>query len=233
MEPIRPDVDAFVLDWLKREPLSRNSFFELRDGNCRLMDPLTSQLAQSAPTWARLVAPTVEWFARELPHVARPRRSSVPARLTQQRRREAKGAAPLPSLKRGIRPDRICRNCGKGVGEYQTYCRDCGGEISRERMPDVARLGRVAAQKPEAPAKRSAIQKVRARARYDWKPSDQPSWLTEQFYRERIQPVLVSLSGTAIAKALNISRVYANHIRKGRMPHPRHWKSLSVLAKKE
>ena len=37
MEPIRPEVDAFVLDWIKRGPLPRNHFFEQRDGNCRLM----------------------------------------------------------------------------------------------------------------------------------------------------------------------------------------------------
>ena len=68
------------------------------------------------------------------------------------------------------------------------------------------------------------------KARWDWKPSDQPSWLTKRFYLEKIQPLLASLSGTAIAKALNVSRAYANEIRKGRLPHPRHWKALAVLS---
>ncbi|HEV2616376.1 MAG TPA: CRISPR-associated endonuclease Cas1 [Candidatus Acidoferrales bacterium] len=33
MEPIRPRVDAYVLDWLLRSPLRREWFFEQRDGN--------------------------------------------------------------------------------------------------------------------------------------------------------------------------------------------------------
>src|SRR5438132_5327266 len=40
MEPIRPQVDGFVLDWITREPLKRAWFFEQRDGNCRLMSTL-------------------------------------------------------------------------------------------------------------------------------------------------------------------------------------------------
>lgn len=31
MEVVRPDVDAFVLDWIKRGPLPRDHFFEQRD----------------------------------------------------------------------------------------------------------------------------------------------------------------------------------------------------------
>jgi CRISPR-associated endonuclease Cas1 len=230
MEPVRPDVDAFVLDWLKREPLSRNAFFEQRDGNCRLMDSLASKLSQSGPTWARLVAPIVEWFARELVHTAKPERSGVPARLTQQRRREAKGVAPLAKAKRGVRPDRICRNCGDALRGDKLLCKRCGDQNSMERMPDVARLGRMAAHEPDSQAKRSATQRINGLARYAWKSSDQPSWLTECFYLEKIQPTLASVSGTTIAKTLKVSRAYANHIRKGRLPHPRHWQALVRLA---
>ena len=141
MEPVRPEVDAFVLEWLKREPLSRNSFFEQRDGTCRLMDSLASKLSQTAATWARLVAPTVEWFARELPHVARPGRSGIPARLTQQHRREVKGAAPLPKVKRTPRPRKICLNCGAELRSDKTHCQRCSQHMSEERMPEVARMG--------------------------------------------------------------------------------------------
>src|SRR5204863_7747579 len=37
MEAIRPQVDAYVLDWILCQPLRREWFFEQRDGNCRLM----------------------------------------------------------------------------------------------------------------------------------------------------------------------------------------------------
>src|SRR5437899_2255279 len=39
MEPIRPQIDAYLLDWITREPLRKQWFFEKRDGNCRLMAP--------------------------------------------------------------------------------------------------------------------------------------------------------------------------------------------------
>ena len=48
MEPIWPRVDAFVLDWLRRDPLRREWFFEQRDGTCRLMALFASQLSESA-----------------------------------------------------------------------------------------------------------------------------------------------------------------------------------------
>jgi CRISPR/Cas system-associated endonuclease Cas1 len=39
MEAARPQVDAYLLDWITRQPLKREWFFEQRDGNCRLMGP--------------------------------------------------------------------------------------------------------------------------------------------------------------------------------------------------
>src|SRR5271166_233121 len=40
MEVVRPQVDAYLLDWITRQSLSREWFFEQRDGNCRLMATL-------------------------------------------------------------------------------------------------------------------------------------------------------------------------------------------------
>jgi CRISPR-associated protein Cas1 len=44
MEPIRPQVDAFLLDWLRRAPLQRKWFFEERNGNCRLTSGFAAAL---------------------------------------------------------------------------------------------------------------------------------------------------------------------------------------------
>src|SRR5439155_15900706 len=57
MEVVRPRVDAFVLDWLQREPLRRSDFWEDRNGNCRLVSALAVQLSQTAGTWRKFVAP--------------------------------------------------------------------------------------------------------------------------------------------------------------------------------
>jgi hypothetical protein len=157
-------------------------------------------------------------------------KSGESVRLTQRNRREAQGGESLPKVRPAPRPGRICLNCGEDLKGVKTYCKRCGEQISMQRMPDVARLGRVVAQAPVAQAKRSATQRINGLARYAWRSSGQPNWLTERYYVEKIRPVLPTLSGAAIAKALKVSRVYANHIRKGRLPHPRHWPALAKMA---
>jgi CRISPR-associated endonuclease Cas1 len=229
MEPIRPDVDAFVLDWLKREPLPRSWFFEQRNGNCRLMAGFASRLSQTASTWAHLAAPVAAWFARE---ISKPlsARHDLPAPPTQRNKRRVKGRSPLPEGKPVFKPQRVCRGCGKELDRRQTNCGQCAKDVNIERITDAARLGRVAAVAPEAQAKRAATQRIKAQARWDWKPSDQPTWITNHFYSEKIQPSLASISSSSIAKRLNVSYPYANDIRKGRAPHPRHWQALAELA---
>jgi CRISPR-associated endonuclease Cas1 len=114
MEPVRPQIDAYVLDWITREPLKREWFFEQRDGNCRLMGSFAARLSETAPTWGRAVAPYAEWVARTLwSRQGRTNREPAPpTRLTQQRRREVKGGSSGPLSEFVPRPERICRVCG-------------------------------------------------------------------------------------------------------------------------
>ena len=53
MEPVRPHVDAYLLDWITKQPLKREWFFEERNGNCRLLGSFVSRLSETAPIWAR------------------------------------------------------------------------------------------------------------------------------------------------------------------------------------
>jgi len=64
LETVRPSIEAWLLDWITREPLRRSDFFETGAGNCRLMSRLCSQLSETAPTWGKLVAPWAEYVAR-------------------------------------------------------------------------------------------------------------------------------------------------------------------------
>jgi len=63
----------------------------------------------------------------------------------------------------------------------------------------------------------------------EWSTSDQPSWLTAEFYAEKIQPRISSLSSGLITRELAVSRGYSAEIRQGRVPHPRHWLKLAKL----
>jgi len=231
MEPIRPDVDAFVLKWLRRDPFPRSNFFEQRDGNCRLMADFTSTLSQTAPTWARLVAPIAEWFAREISISGSKRPYNIPARLTQRHKREVRGGNPIPVANSPFKPKRLCRGCGREIEYRASHCKSCvRGILSANITKIAAKAGRVAALSPSAQIKRAATQKTNARARYDWNSSDQPVWLTSDFYSTKILPSLASVSSASIARRLSVSYSYADDIRKGRMPHPRHWRALAELA---
>jgi hypothetical protein len=66
MEPVRPQVDGWLLDFLARNHFARGDFFERADATVRLSSRVTRLLAETSPTWARAVAPVAEWVTAEL-----------------------------------------------------------------------------------------------------------------------------------------------------------------------
>jgi CRISPR-associated endonuclease Cas1 len=232
MEPVRPQVDAYLLDWLCRAPLHREWFFEQRDGNCRLMSSLASRLAETSHIWARAVAPFAEGIARSLWSMTTKRsRTEVPAtRLTQSRKREAKNILSEAHTKPISKPPALCRICGEGIKPGLKYCRGCVPTISRENIQEAAKLGRLATHKPQAQARRAATQRRQNAALKAWSPANKPDWLDERCYREKIQPRLAKITVPTILSALSVSEPYALRIRSGGcIPHPRHWLTLAKL----
>ena len=231
MEPVRPQVDAYLLDWIMREPLKRQWFFEMADGNCRLTAPFTAHLSETAPMWGRAVAPFAEWVTRALWSSSAKliRESAPPTRLTQRTKRETKGAPPLPQPIKAPPRENLCPECGKTIRPESTKCAHCAVDGATKNMLDAARIGRQTANGPEAQLKRANTQRKNALAQHAWKSSDQPAWLTEKFYAEKIQPLLTSTSAAAIARTISVSRWYAGRIREGYRPHPRHWQALAAL----
>ncbi len=232
MEAVRPQVDAYLLDWITRDPLKREWFSERPDGNCRLTGSLAVRLSETASMWGRAVAPVAEWLAQTLWNS--PRRNSVgnqilPTRLTQNRKRCAQGGAAQSVTTQPPHRENICRECGKTIQRGNTRCGNCRIETATGRMVDVARVGRLTAHGSQAQAKRSNTQRRNAISWHSWKASSQPAWLTDQLYSERIQPLLEQMSGTAIARAIGVTCAYGSRIRQGSRPHPRHWQALAQL----
>ena len=63
-----------------------------------------------------------------------------------------------------------------------------------------------------------------------WDPKSLPSWLTEECYVQRIQPLLRGKKVREIADAMHVSHPYAALVRSGRRRlHPRHWAALAEL----
>jgi CRISPR-associated endonuclease Cas1 len=218
MEPIRPQVDSYLLDLLARAPLQRKWFFEERDGNCRLMGEFAVQLSETSKIWRQALGPFAEWIAHTLwSATSQPVRAKAPAtRLTQNRKREAKEIPTTTPVVSVVNP--------------ATSHRDFASMVSRENSLEVRKPVRLNAHDPIAQARRANTQGRQATALRAWKPSDKPEWLSENFYREQIQPRLAKLEASTLASALSVSKPYATNIRVGRcIPHPRHWLTLARL----
>jgi CRISPR-associated endonuclease Cas1 len=231
LEPVRPQVEMWLLDWVAREPLRRCDFFETATGNCRLMARICTKLSETVPAWGKLVAPWAEYVARILWKEARPGRthnSSPPTRLTQRRRTEAKGKVWIAAVE-PPKTDHLCRGCGKTIRDGRNHCGKCAVTTATERLANAARIGRVAAQSPDARKKHAESERRHALARSSWDPASRPAWLTGDLFAQKIQPLLAKVSNSTIRSAIGVSRWYAGRIRQGYRPHPRHWQALVNL----
>jgi CRISPR-associated protein Cas1 len=233
MEPVRPQVDAFVFDWISGKALKREWFFEQRNGNCRLMADFASELSQTAPMWRRAVAPYAEWLAHTLwSCTPASERDGPPAtRLTGRRRREVNGAPPMPPAATPTKPQSVCKICATSIRPDRKYCGACAATFQGEQIRAAAKsAGTLAAHSAEARALASQSRRRHAAAISAWDPSTLPDWLTTQTFAEVIQPMLAKVTTSAVASAIGVSWVYASHIRAGRKrPSPRHWLKLAEL----
>lgn len=66
LEPLRPVVERHTLRLLAARHFRANDFHETRDGNCRLLAPITHELAEQVPVYARALASHAETVAHLL-----------------------------------------------------------------------------------------------------------------------------------------------------------------------
>ncbi len=206
VEPVRSAVDSYVLDWITRQPLKREWFFEQRDGNCRLMAPFAVRLSETATTWRRAVAPVAEWIMKQFWSTTQKRTQTpqAPTHLTQAHRRAAKGTSSETSMRAAQQSDNLCPGCGKTIRSNSRTCVQCGIPTSTKNMLSAARVGRLTANGPEAQAKRATKARTNTLAKHSWKDSDQPAWLTPELLAGTIQPLLASVSMSAIRLTLGV-----------------------------
>jgi hypothetical protein len=196
MEAARPQVDAYLFDWISREPLRREWFFEKSDGNCRLMGSFAIRLSETARTWGLAVAPVAEWISHTLWSTLRkPTPQIYPAtRLTQSRRRQVGDTASTVPANLGPHAPRICRTCGQPLKRGKGYCALCSIDVSRKNLIAAAKLGQVATHSSKSEALRAATQRRHASALRVWQQCENPDWLTGEFYRTEIQSHLAEIT---------------------------------------
>jgi len=143
MEPLRPCVDAFVLDLLEERVLTSRDFIELPNGVCRVRAPLTHDLAVTLPRWRQMMVPVVARLAqtfranldRSAMTIAKSRTSTSqrvigppspppsPLQLTPRKQRQARPyAAKAWSAPRA-----------EGLALVPTPCAACGKPVVKRR----------------------------------------------------------------------------------------------------
>jgi CRISPR associated protein Cas1 len=155
METIRPQADEFVLELIRNREFRKKDFFETREGICRILPPLTHEIAHSASKWKKLISPVAEEIAQRLfkgaskfsnrtfsnhtQQLVLPiAKNILPTPLTGSNRSEGRPfiSQPLQFDKKPKtrKPRKIvswkldCVGCGMQIdGKHRMYCNSCLG----------------------------------------------------------------------------------------------------------
>lgn len=241
MEPVRPIVDACVLE-VCAGPLRKRDFAENVHGVVSVMTPLSHRLAQAMPTFGAAVAPVAEKVAAMLAKGSPYKSASAPTVLTGRRHSEAArrrwddaaGATKRSPMQRptGIPPrGRRRRLVNASLPLPLAACQRCGGALparsngarSQRRYCDTCAT---AGRREGARAAATAWQGFEAKAGPE--DPEQRRVLTEE-----VLPTLAAsnLTTVEIGRAANVSRRTVSDWLSGRQPpHRRHWSTLAGLA---
>ncbi len=232
MEPIRPEIDAFVIELVGGHVFSKRAFVERPDWSVRVLAPLTHHLTSLMPRWGKAVAPHAEAvahafadssrrpIAKRTPLTGLPGEPAIPCRYPRGTRNQRFTSAAAPhAAVRGLwrragppHADMVPRlfsraaspSCRKGAGT---------GEEGRTRSIHAARWA------ASISAALAATKAAQARA-LGFDPSD---------WEASIWPGLQRFKCAEIAAATGLSTHTASEIRRGKAPHPRHWEALAKL----
>lgn len=243
MEAVRPDIDTYLLDLLNQHGFRVRDFHDTRRGTCRINPPLAHQLAETAPTWAKRIAPTAEHVAKQLARTPGIRTTRVATPLTQTNRSSGRSnsrrADPAERASRPPGPQRHCQDCGLEIASDRKLCPDCRtahqtDKVERMNVQGLETLARLRQQGQdpahgrEAATKRAASMTRQNAASAEWElhneRPDPEIWQTE------ILPGLASVTLKQMMDATGLSSGYCSMIRQGdKTPHPRHWEPLRDL----
>jgi CRISPR-associated endonuclease Cas1 len=249
MEPIRPQVDSYVLQLIQTRAFRASDFHETRKGSCRILAPLSHELAQTASDWAALIAPVVEATARLLADDPETLTDRLPTPLTganrsarQIRRRPAAEPSPRPPKPK---PLAGCRRCGGPLPRRdRVYCDDCLPHYQREQYERAFRGSGLAAIEQKkaagndpthgatAAVRRAGANVTRKREEREW--DEQHGKLVDlSAFQRDILPQIQNIPLSQLQRATGLSLRYVSLIRRGeRVPHPRHWQALLAAVEK-
>jgi CRISPR-associated endonuclease Cas1 len=245
MEAVRPDVDAYVLELLSARVFRASDFFETRQGVCRVLPPLTNELAETSIHWARRVAPVAEWAAAMFAATPGNKVRKISTLLTQDRRSAGRdGVRQNPRRQpRGprIMPAGVCRYCGVILtSRKRSYCNECLPKVYAEHLAALQQMGPTAVGRLMAEGRdpthggQAARMRAASLLRRKWEAAEwdrQHKRPDPAEFRNKILPKLQSVPLGQMVKATGLSLIYCSLVRRGAyVPHPRHWEALTRVA---
>jgi CRISPR-associated endonuclease Cas1 len=251
MEAVRPSVDRYLLALLRDRVFRASDFYETQRGNCRLLAPLTHELAETLPVWRQLVAPVAEQVVSLLLQ-RDPAVEKMPTPLTESNRRadrarrHGRTASQEAAPAKLPRPERRCRRCGGELPRVgrgrRTYCDDCLPHYQRDRYEAFIAAGRstVARQHEEgidpshggeAGKRRGASVARRQHEVREWNAAHPETMANPTVFEREILPAIRNVALSELVRATGLTHGYLSQIRRGeKTPHPRHWPTLRLAA---
>jgi CRISPR-associated endonuclease Cas1 len=234
MEPVRPEVDAFVLDMVARRTFRRAEFTETSDGHVRLLAPLTHDLAETIPQWAKSLGPIAEHVA----HVfgkAMDGTYSAATPLTSRRHRDAQAvvkARKVEATRRATASRVLQRPAAEPTALPLWTCPDCGGAVTNpRRVRCEACIDADPASTPEIRGRRGAAIAARKRALTEWDRANPATAYDPELFRREILPRLRTVPLAEIMVAAGCCKASASDYRRGkRTPHVSMWAALGRLS---
>jgi CRISPR-associated endonuclease Cas1 len=237
MEPVRPEVDAFVLDMIECRTFRRVEFIETSDGHVRLRSPLTHELAETMPQWAKSLGPIAEHVA----HVfgkAMAGTYSAATPLTSRRHRDAQAvvkARKVEATRRAAASRVLQRPAAQPPALALWTCPECGGAVTNPRHVRCETcIAADPASTPEIRGRRGAAIAARKRALTEWDKANPGVVYDSELFRREILPRLRTVPLAEIMEAAGCCKASASDYRRGkRTPHVSTWGALAELARVE
>jgi CRISPR-associated endonuclease Cas1 len=233
MEPVRPEVEGFVLDMVEHRTFRKAEFTETSDGHVRLLAPLTHELAETMPIWARSLAPFAEKVAHTLGR-AMDGKYEPATPLTSSRIKAAQAvlkARKVEATRRATRSTPRQRPPAQSAALPLWTCPDCGGAVTNPRHVRCdACIAADPAQAAEIRGRRGAAIAARKRALSEWDKANPGAIYDPELFRRDILPRLAGVKLSEIVEATGLSKSYASQVRAGKFtPHVSMWRAFGEL----
>ncbi len=233
MEPVRPEVDAFALDMIERRTFRKVEFTETSDGHVRLRSPLTHDLAETMPLWAKSLSPIAEHVAHVFGKAMHGSYSAVTP-LTSRRLRDAQAVVKARKVEatRRAAASRVLQCPAVQPAALPLWtCPDCGKAVTNPRhVRCEACIAADPASTPEIRGQRGAAIAARKRALTEWDKVNPGVVYDPELFRREILPRLGTVPLAEIMEAADCSKASASDYRRGkRTPHVSTWAALGQV----